>query len=199
MALLNHTAREITGKIVYYGPGLCGKTTNLEFIYEKLDPRSRERMVTLETEGERTLFFDFLPISAGKIGELNLRYQLLTVPGQVYYNASRRLVLKKVDGVIFVADSDPNRLEANIEALQNLYDNLRDIGIDPDAVPLVLQYNKRDLPGALPVDFLQEALNYDDVPAFEAVAMTGDNVLETLAEAMRLVRDKLRREFLPSA
>lgn len=195
MAHINTAAREITAKIVYYGPGLCGKTTNVEYIHKKVPPQRRGRLMSLATDAERTLLFDLLPVDAGQIGGYRLRYQLSTVPGQVYYNASRRLVLQNVSGIVFVADSHPSRLEANIESMYNLYENLADLKIDPDDVPLVIQYNKRDLPGALPLETLQHALNPELVPAWEAVAIQGVGVFETLGEAMRLVETKLRTRF----
>lgn len=195
MAHINTSAREITAKIVYYGPGLCGKTTNVEYIHKKVPPQSRGRMMSLATVAERTLLFDLLPVDAGEIGGYKLRYQLSTVPGQVYYNAARRLVLQNVSGIVFVADSDPARLEANIESMYNLYENLAELKIDPADVPLVIQYNKRDLSGALPLDTLQNTLNPELVPAWEAVAIKGIGVFETLGEAMRLVEARLRTRF----
>jgi len=195
MPHINRTAKEITAKIVYYGPGLCGKTTNLEHIYSRVDPRSRGRMMSLATDQERTLFFDLLPVSAGRIGDFNLRFQLYTVPGQVYYNASRRVVLQNVDGIVFVADSQPSRLEANIESMQNLYDNMASFDYDMDEVPLVLQYNKRDVPGALPIETLESALNPEQLPAWEAVAIKGIGVFETLGEIMRAVEANLRERL----
>lgn len=195
MPHINRTAKEITAKIVYYGPGLCGKTTNLEHIYSRVDPRSRGRMMSLATDQERTLFFDLLPVSAGKFGDYDLRFQLYTVPGQVYYNASRRIVLQNVDGIVFVADSQPARLEANIESMHNLYDNMASFNHDMEEVPLVLQYNKRDVPGALTIDTLESSLNPEQVPAWEAVAITGVGVFETLGEIMTAVEKNLRERF----
>lgn len=192
MPHINTSSQEITAKIVYYGPGLCGKTTNLEHIYEKVDPRARGRMMSLATAQDRTLFFDLMPVSAGQINNFDLRFHLYTVPGQVYYNASRRVVLQNVDGVVFVADSQPARLEANIESMQNLYDNMAALGYDMDEVPMVIQYNKRDLPGALPIETLEQAINPEQVPAWESVAIEGPGVFETLGEIMRLVEEGLR-------
>ena len=159
MSLINYASREINCKIVYYGPGLGGKTTNLEYIYEKVAPASKGKMISLATETERTLFFDFLPVDLGTIRGFKTRFHLYTVPGQVYYNASRKLILKGVDGVVFVADSQMERMEANIESMQNLYDNMAQHGIDLTRLPFVVQYNKRDLPNAAPLAQLQDALN----------------------------------------
>lgn len=193
MPIVNHASREIIGKIVYYGPGLGGKTTNLEKIYEHVDPAKRGRMVSLQTDQDRTLLFDMMPLQAGTVKGFTLKFQLYTVPGQVYYNASRRKVLASVDGVVFVADSQASRLEANVESMQNLYDNLDDLGLDPDRIPLVLQYNKRDVPGALPVETLQSELNPEGVPAWQAVAIRSAGVFETLGEIMRKVNTHLRQ------
>lgn len=198
MPVFNSASKEIIAKIVYYGPGRCGKTTNREQVHARVDPSKRGRLFTLKTEQDRTLFFDMMPIEAGKVNGYDLRFQLYTVPGQVYYNASRKKVLQSADGVVFVADSHPSRHEANIESMQNLFDNLSALGVEPaeigqpDGLPLVLQYNKRDLPGALPVEVLEEALNYDAVPAWEAVAVNGVGVFETLGSVIRLVDAKLR-------
>jgi len=159
MSMINYASREINCKIVYYGPGLGGKTTNLEHVYGKVSPESRGKLISLATETERTLFFDFLPVDLGTIRGFKTRFHLYTVPGQVYYNASRKLILKGVDGIVFVADSQMDRLEANLESMQNLYDNMREYGYDLTAMPFVIQYNKRDLPNAAPLDELQAALN----------------------------------------
>ncbi len=159
MSMINYASREINCKIVYYGPGLGGKTTNLEFVYNKVAPGTRGKMVSLATETERTLFFDFLPVDLGTIRGFKTRFHLYTVPGQVYYNASRKLILKGVDGVVFVADSQIERMEANIESMQNLYDNMAEYGYDLTKIPFVIQYNKRDLPNAAPVKDLQAQLN----------------------------------------
>ena len=159
MSLINYASREVNCKLVYYGPGLGGKTTNLEYIYEKVAPASKGKMISLATETERTLFFDFLPVDLGTIRGFKTRFHLYTVPGQVYYNASRKLILKGVDGVVFVADSQMERMEANIESMQNLYDNMAQHGIDLTRLPFVVQYNKRDLPNAAPLAQLQDALN----------------------------------------
>jgi mutual gliding-motility protein MglA len=159
MSMINYASREINCKIVYYGPGLGGKTTNLEHVYGKVSPDTRGKLISLATETERTLFFDFLPVDLGTIRGFKTRFHLYTVPGQVYYNASRKLILKGVDGIVFVADSQMERMEANIEAMQNLYDNMAEYGYDLTKLPFVLQYNKRDLPNAAPIRELQAALN----------------------------------------
>src|SRR5688572_11863663 len=159
MSLINYASREINCKLVYYGPGLGGKTTNLEYIYEKVAPASKGKMISLATETERTLFFDFLPVDLGTIRGFRTRFHLYTVPGQVYYNASRKLILKGVDGVVFVGDSQIDRMEANVESMQNLYDNMAEHGYDITRMPFVVQYNKRDLPNAASLEELQAALN----------------------------------------
>jgi signal recognition particle receptor subunit beta len=192
---LNYTSMQFTAKIVYYGPGLCGKTTNLQWIHDKTAPRSRGQMVSLETEGDRTLFFDLLPLDVGIIGGMKVRLQLYTVPGQVFYNATRRLVLKGVDGVVFVADSQVPALEPNEEALANLRQNLEELSIDPADVPIVFQYNKRDLRNIVPVDRLEEVLNPDGAPSLEAAAIHGVGVFETLKEISRLTLDSVRRRI----
>ncbi len=159
MSMINYASREINCKLVYYGPGLGGKTTNLEHVYNKVSPGTRGKMVSLATETERTLFFDFLPVDLGTIRGFKTRFHLYTVPGQVYYNASRKLILKGVDGVVFVADSQIERMEANIESMQNLYDNMAEYGYDLTKIPFIIQYNKRDLPNAAPIKDLQAQLN----------------------------------------
>jgi len=159
MSMINYASREINCKLVYYGPGLGGKTTNLEHVYQKVSPDTRGKMVSLATETERTLFFDFLPVDLGTIRGFKTRFHLYTVPGQVYYNASRKLILKGVDGIVFVADSQIERMEANIESMQNLYDNMAQYGYDLTKIPFLIQYNKRDLPNAAPIRDLQAALN----------------------------------------
>ncbi len=195
MVFLNYTAMQMTAKIVYYGPGLCGKTTNLRRIHDKTAPRSRGDMVSLETEADRTLFFDLLPLDVGIIGGMKVRLQLYTVPGQVFYNATRRLVLKGVDGVVFVADSQVPAAEPNEESLSNLRQNLEELGLEPKSVPIVFQYNKRDLRNILPVDKLQESLNPGGAPAFEAAAVHGVGVFETLKEISRLSLDSVRSKI----
>ena len=180
MSMINYASREINCKIVYYGPGLGGKTNNLVYVYEKVAPSTRGKLISLATESERTLFFDFLPVDLGTIRGFKTRFHLYTVPGQVYYNASRKLILKGVDGVVFVADSHPARLDANLESMDNLYQNLAEHDFDPRVLPFVIQYNKRDMPGALPVEQLAAALNPTGVPAFDAVATRGTGVFDTL-------------------
>jgi signal recognition particle receptor subunit beta len=223
MSMINHAAREINCKLVYYGPGLGGKTTNLEHVYGKVSPGSRGKMISLATETERTLFFDFLPVDLGTIRGFKTRFHLYTVPGQVYYNASRKLILKGVDGVVFVADSQIERMEANIESMQNLYDNMAEHGYDLTRMPFVIQYNKRDLPNASPIGELQAALNpgwpvmdpvrqrpladpnhageqlvfqqdgewVERAPYFEAVALSGEGVFDTLKAISKLVLKSL--------
>jgi signal recognition particle receptor subunit beta len=219
MSMINYASREINCKLVYYGPGLGGKTTNLEHVYSKVAPDARGKMVSLATETERTLFFDFLPVDLGTIRGFKTRFHLYTVPGQVYYNASRKLILKGVDGVVFVADSQVERMEANIEAMQNLYDNMAQYGYDLTKVPFLIQYNKRDLPNAAAIKDLQSQLNpgwpiedpakqkpaadpwhpgeslvfqqdggwVERAPYFEAVAVTGEGVFETLRAVAKMV------------
>ena len=187
MSLINYAGREINCKIVYYGTGLGGKTTNLEYVYSKVDPDAKGRMISLATETERTLFFDFLPVDLGDVKGFKTRFHLYTVPGQVYYNASRKLILKGVDGVIFVADSQAERMEANIEAMHNLYENLDSYGYDLTTIPFAMQYNKRDLPNAMPMDDLRAQLNPMGVPDFEGVAIEGRGVFETLGAVSKMV------------
>jgi signal recognition particle receptor subunit beta len=189
---LNYTSMQFTAKIVYYGPGLCGKTTNLQWIHDRTAPSSRGQMVSLETEGDRTLFFDLLPLDVGIIGGMKVGLQLYTVPGQVFYNATRRLVLKGVDGVVFVADSQAPALEPNEEALANLKQNLDELNLSAPDVPIVYQYNKRDLRNIVPVERLEEVLNPGGAPSFEAAAIAGVGVFETLKEISRLTLDSIR-------
>ncbi len=179
MVLFNHATREMTAKIVYYGPGLCGKTTNLMVIFDKLDPASKGKMLSLATKTDRTLFFDLLPVDIGKVGPFNLKIQLYTVPGQVFYNETRKLVLKGADAVVFVCDSQPTMVEGNRESFANLMENLEQNQIDPNDTPIVIQYNKRDLPGVVPVEKLQETLGFDGYPYTEASALQGEGVMET--------------------
>ena len=193
MSFINYSAREINCKLVYYGPGLCGKTTNLQFIYNKTRPESKGKMISLATETERTLFFDFLPLSLGEIRGFKTRFHLYTVPGQVFYDASRKLILKGVDGVCFVADSQLERMEANIESLDNLRFNLEEQGYDLDKIPYVIQYNKRDLPSAVPLEELRATLNTNNVPDFEASAVTGEGVFDTLKALAKQVLTELRK------
>ncbi|UCF19836.1 MAG: GTPase domain-containing protein [Gemmatimonadota bacterium] len=187
MSMINYASREINCKIVYYGPGLGGKTTNLEYIFNKVAPNTRGKLISLATESERTLFFDFLPVDLGTIRGFKTRFHLYTVPGQVYYNASRKLILKGVDGVVFVADSQVERLDANIESMHNLYENLAEYGYDLRQIPFVIQYNKRDLPNVSPVEELDQHLNPDRVPSYEGVATTGVGVFDTLKAVAKLV------------
>jgi len=224
MSMINYASREINCKIVYYGPGLGGKTTNLEHVYGKVSPDTRGKLISLATETERTLFFDFLPVDLGTIRGFKTRFHLYTVPGQVYYNASRKLILKGVDGIVFVADSQIERMEANQEAMQNLYDNMSEYGYDLTRMPFVIQYNKRDLPNAAPIKDLQSALNpgweisdpsrmrvtadpfrtgeniveqlssgewVEHAPYFDAVAVTGEGVFDTLKAVSKLVLKSL--------
>ena len=193
MSFINYMAREINCKIVYYGPGLCGKTTNLQYIYKRTNPEAKGKMISLATETERTLFFDFLPLSLGEIRGFKTRFHLYTVPGQVFYDASRKLILKGVDGVIFVADSQLERIEANQESLDNLRTNLAEHGYSLEKMPYVIQYNKRDLPNALPVEELRPLLNPIGVLDFEASARTGQGVFETLKAVSKLVLTELKR------
>ena len=220
MSMINYASREINCKIVYYGPGLGGKTTNLEHVYKKVSPNTRGKLISLATETERTLFFDFLPVDLGTIRGFKTRFHLYTVPGQVYYNASRKLILKGVDGIVFVADSQIDRMEANQESMQNLYDNMTEYGYDLTRMPFVVQYNKRDLPNAARIAELQAALNpgwelteparqrlapdpyhageyltsqlgtgewVERASYFEAVAVTGEGVFDTLKAVSKLV------------
>jgi len=191
MSMINYASREINCKVVYYGSGLGGKTTNLEYVYSRVNPDSKGKMVSLATETERTLFFDFLPIDLGEIRGFRTRFHLYTVPGQVYYNASRRLILKGVDGLIFVADSQRSRLEANIEAMHNLYENMESYGYDVETIPFAIQYNKRDLPDIMPVEELRSVLNPMGVPDFEAVAIEGEGVFQTLSAVAKTVVQSL--------
>jgi mutual gliding-motility protein MglA len=193
MSFINYSSREINCKIVYYGPGLCGKTTNLQYIYNKTNPEAKGKMISLATETERTLFFDFLPLSLGEIRGFKTRFHLYTVPGQVFYDASRKLILKGVDGVVFVADSQMERVEANIESLDNLRINLQEQGYNLDKIPYVVQYNKRDLPNASPIEELKGILNPTNVPEFPAVASSGEGVFDTLKAVAKLVLTELKR------
>jgi signal recognition particle receptor subunit beta len=191
MALINVAAREIHGKIVYYGPGLCGKTTNLQYIHKRIPQESKGNLLSIATETERTLFFDFLPLDLGKIHGFTIRFHLYTVPGQVLYERTRVAVLNGADGVVFVADSNRDRLKDNLESLTELSQNIKAQGKRFSDYPLVLQYNKRDTPTALPVPILDTYLNSIKVPRFEAVAMDGSGVFETLRAICKLVTNKL--------
>jgi signal recognition particle receptor subunit beta len=193
MSFINYSSREINCKIVYYGPGLCGKTTNLQWIYNKTNPDLKGKMISLATETERTLFFDFLPLALGQIRGFKTRFHLYTVPGQVFYDASRKLILKGVDGVVFVADSQIERMEANVESLDNLRINLSEQGADLDRTPFVIQYNKRDLPNAAPLEQMRKQLNPKGVPDFEACATSGKGVFETLKAVARSILQDLKQ------
>src|SRR5215472_15021986 len=193
LSFINFAAREINCKIVYYGAGLGGKTTNLQFIFDKTADKQKSKMISLATETDRTLFFDFLPLDLGTVRGFRTRFHLYTVPGQVFYDASRKLILRGVDGVAFVADSQEERLDANLEALENLQENLKEHGYDFKKIPYVLQLNKRDLPTALSVDKLKHELIKKSEPAFEAVAFQGRGVFETLKEIARQVLIELKK------
>jgi signal recognition particle receptor subunit beta len=187
MSFVNYRSKEINCKIVYYGPGLGGKTTSIQHVYKKTAGCSEDSMVSLSTENERTLFFDFLPLDLGEIRGFKTRFHLYTVPGQVFYEASRKLILRGVDGIIFVADSQVERMEANQESLEDLRKNLIEQGYDISKVPMVMQWNKRDLPNVTPIEELTERLNKGNHPAFESVAMTGDGVFEALKMVSKMV------------
>lgn len=194
MALVNHTTREINAKIVYYGPGLCGKTTNIHFIYHRISPGQRGKLISLATETDRTLFFDFLPVELGSIKNYKVRFHLYTVPGQVFYNATRKLVLKGADGVIFVADSQRIMMDANLESIANLRANFADQGVDLDDFPMVIQYNKRDLPDVYSVEELNAAMNQHGLPFLEAVATTGEGVLKCFTAISKLVLQDMQKK-----
>jgi small GTP-binding protein len=187
MTFINYASREINCKIVYYGPGLCGKTTNLQYLFDKTNPAAKGKLISLATETDRTLFFDFLPLELGTVRGFKTRFHLYTVPGQVFYDASRKLILKGVDGVIFVADSQVERMDANVEAIENLKTNLKTQGYDLSAIPYVLQLNKRDLPNVATVDEMKKLLATKNEPVFEAVAAKGPGVFETLKGVAKLV------------
>ena len=195
MVLFNAATKELTAKIVYYGPGLCGKTTNLQHIYDSLPQDGRGKMLSLATQTDRTLFFDFLPIELGTIRGMKTRIQLYTVPGQVFYDATRKLVLRGADAVVFVADSQAQALEGNKESFQNLIDNLKDQGVELASLPHVIQWNKRDISGALPLDVLERELNRFNTPTFEACAMLGTGVRETLTGVAKLVLRHLTEKY----
>lgn len=192
MALINYNSKEINAKIVYYGPALSGKTTNIKSIFEKINPEKKGKLISLPTQGDRTLFFDFFPLEAGEIRGYKMRFHLYTVPGQVYYNATRKLVLKGADGVVFVADSQRESMDANLESIANLRKNLAEQGINLDDFPFVIQYNKKDLPDALPPEVLNRELNHRNVPFFAASASLGEGVLETLTAVSKFVLADLK-------
>ena len=193
MTFINYASREINCKIVYYGPGLCGKTTNLQYIYDSPAPASKGKLISLATETDRTLFFDFMPLELGTVRGFKTRFHLYTVPGQVFYDASRKLILKGVDGVVFVADSQEERMDANIEALYNLEENLKVNGYDLLKLPYVLQLNKRDLPNVIPAEELTAELRRKDEPVHEAVASKGTGVFDTLKSVAKQVLTELRK------
>jgi len=194
MTFINYAAREINCKIVFYGPGLGGKTTNLQYIYDRTNSNSKGKLISLATETDRTLFFDFLPLDLGTVRGFRTRFHLYTVPGQVFYDASRKLILRGVDGVVFVADSQRARAESNIESLQNLDKNLKEQGYDLATIPYVLQFNKRDLPTSMPADEMYQQLNIKGEPTFEAVAPQGVGVFETLKAVAKLVLLELKKK-----
>ncbi len=193
MTFINYASREINCKIVYYGPGLCGKTTNIQWIYEQANPEKRGKLVSLATETDRTLFFDFLPLDMGTVKGFKVRFHLYTVPGQVFYDASRKLILRGCDGIIFVADSQRARMEANIESIANLATNLKENGFDIRSIPYVLQLNKRDMPSAATIPEMERLLRFRNEPMIEAVANKGGGVIETLKAAARQVLMELQR------
>ncbi|NIM19665.1 MAG: gliding-motility protein MglA [Candidatus Latescibacteria bacterium] len=191
MSLINYSSREINCKIVYYGPGLCGKTTNIQYVYNKVAPETKGKLITLATEMDRTLFFDFLPLELGTVKGFKTRFHLYTVPGQVYYDASRRLILRGVDGIVFVADSQTSRYDANIESLYNLHENLEPYKLKLEEIPYVIQYNKRDMPDIISIEDLEQELNPQGYPYFEAVAIKGEGVFDTLKCIAKGVLQKL--------
>ena len=193
MTFINYASREINCKIVYYGPGLCGKTTNLQYIYDSTAPQAKGKLISLATETDRTLFFDFMPLELGTVRGFKTRFHLYTVPGQVYYDASRKLILKGVDGVVFVADSQEERMDANVESLYNLEENLASQGYDLNQIPYVLQLNKRDLPNVAPIEELSSELLRKGEPIYEAVATTGEGVFDTLKAVAKQVLTELRK------
>jgi signal recognition particle receptor subunit beta/Na+-transporting methylmalonyl-CoA/oxaloacetate decarboxylase gamma subunit len=199
MVQINFGQREVSCKVVFYGPGMSGKTTNLEIIHKKAPKDAVGEMVSIATETDRTLYFDFLPLDLGQVAGMRTKFQLYTVPGQIYYNATRKLVLQGVDGVIFVADSNPDKMAENLESFQNLRDNLAEMGLTVDDIPVVLQYNKRDLPNALSVPDLDAQMNPNGYPTYEACARDGKGVFATLKEISRLVIEKLNKEHAPAA
>ncbi len=196
MSTIDTKARQINCKLVYYGTGMGGKTTNLKVIHERTNPKQRGKLISLETESERTLFFDFFPMAAGKLMGFDLRFAFYTVPGQSFYNLTRRTILKDVDGIVFVSDSQEEREEANIDSYLNLQENLREYKLDVTDVPHVIQYNKRDLDGILPVEQMRQEINTFGVPDFEAAAIKGEGVFETLRTIVKLTIDKVKRDVM---
>lgn len=195
MSFINYSSREINCKIVYYGPGLCGKTTNLQYIYRRTNPDQKGKLISLATETERTLFFDFLPLALGDIKGFKIRFHLYTVPGQVFYAASRKLILKGVDGVVFVGDSQIERMDSNLESYEDLRINLNEQGYELEKLPFAIQYNKRDLPNVVPVAEMDKLLNKRRMPYFEAVAVTGKGVFETLKAVAKQVLFELKKHY----
>lgn len=195
MSFLNYSTREINFKIVYYGPGLSGKTTNIKYIYEKIKSENKGKLVSLATETERTLFFDFFPLDLGQIKGYKVKFHLYTVPGQIYYSSSRKLILKGVDGLVFVADSQRERFEANIESIEDMFENLREYKLNFNQMPYVLQLNKRDLPNITPADELISVLRKKNEPVTEAIATKGDGVIDTLKQISKLVMIDVKRKL----
>ncbi|MEJ2684246.1 MAG: GTPase domain-containing protein [Candidatus Sulfobium sp.] len=195
MSFINYSSREINCKIVYYGPGLCGKTTNLQYIFRRTNPEQKGKLISLATETERTLFFDFLPLALGDIKGFRVRFHLYTVPGQVFYAASRKLILKGVDGVVFVADSQVERMDANMESLDDLEINLAEQGYDLSKLPFTIQFNKRDLPNVAPLENMNRLLNPGNIACFEAVAVLGTGVFETLKNIAKQVLTELKKHY----
>jgi signal recognition particle receptor subunit beta len=195
LSFLNYSTREINFKVVYYGPGLSGKTTNIKTIYEKVKTDNKGKLVSLATETERTLFFDFFPLDLGTIKGYKVKFHLYTVPGQIYYSSSRKLIMKGVDGIVFVADSQRERFEANIESLQDMMDNLKEYNIDFETLPYVLQLNKRDLPNITPANELIKALRKKNEPVVEAMALKGDGVVDTLKGISKLIMIDVKRKL----
>ena len=192
MSFVNYHTKEVNCKIVYYGPGLGGKTTNIQHVYQKTSGDAKGKMISLNTENERTLFFDFLPLDLGEIRGFKTRFHLYTVPGQVFYEASRKLILRGVDGIVFVADSQLEKTEANMESLKGLEDNLIEQGHEIEKIPIVMQWNKRDLPNVSPLEEMEEQLNRWGSPSYEASAVTGEGVFESLKTVSKLVLSNLK-------
>ncbi len=199
MAIFNYAAREMTAKIVYYGPGLSGKTTSIQYIHTKISPKSKGKLVSLATETDRTLFFDFFPVEFGQIGGFKVKFNFYTVPGQVFYNTTRKLVLKGADGVVFVADSQSGMMEQNLESLTNLKENLKAHGIDWETVPFIIQYNKRDLPGVMGLEEMRRQLNLRGVPDFETSATAGDGIMEAMKAICKMVLEDIQKKQKRSA
>ena len=195
MSNIHHSTREINCKVVYYGPGLCGKTANIRYIYNNTNPESKGKLISVSPETEHPLFFDFLPIFLGTLNGFTLKFHLLTVPGQIFYDDSRKLILKGVDGIVFVADSQIERMDANIECIDNLKKNLFEQNIDANYIPIVFQHNKRDLPNILPIEEIDRIVNFRRAPYFEATAINGEGVFETLKEITRQVIGKLKESI----